>query len=66
MTVRRDSDRATYSASVVLRTISEIRREAQVIGQPANLIMYPRRDRAVSESSPTVSRFHVPAKSASA
>ncbi len=64
--VRSDSDRATYSASVVLRTISWISREAQVIGQPANLMMYPRCDRVVSESSPAVSRFHVPAKSASA
>ena len=65
MTVRIDSDKATYSASVVLRTISGISFEVHLIGQPANLTTYPILDLAVSESSGAVSLFHVPAKSAS-
>ena len=66
MTVRSDSDSETYSASVVLSTISDISLDVHVNGHPANVTRYPIRERAVSESSGAVSGSQVPAKSASA
>ena len=66
MTCRSASDKQQYSASVVLRQISRIRRDAHNIGQPASRIRYPARDCAVAGSFSGVSLFQVPAKSASA
>ena len=64
--LRRLSDNARYSASVVLRQQRVCSRDAHVMGQSAKVMIKPVRDLAVLASCGAVARFQLPAKSASA
>ena len=59
-------DKLRYSASVVLKAVSDCSLDAHRIGHPAYRITYPVRDFAVEGSSIAVALSHSPLKSASA
>ena len=66
ITFRNASERLTYSHSVVLNAILVCNLEAQINGQPANILMNPDCECAVAGSSAEVSHFQSPPNDASA